>query len=349
MKSYTKNFLILIPIIFNFGVLCPAFISSAEEGIIYLNGEKLKEVECQDEICYFPGKTLGDRDLVIQGELNWERKESLVLQTKGNIVFPKDSKLTMADGSNLTLKAGMEPGAKKICEGTIKFQGEEPQIKMLGQGKIRIYYQPQPKKGEHKYYYGEDYLFRRAIEIKRLGERLTVYALVNNVEDLQNMDIFLSGDYALSQDVDADNTRSWNGGRGFEPLKDDEKNMPFSGDFDGNGYAIKNLYIHRPDEKYVGLFGRIQGRRHWRNKIENLTLENFRVEGKYYVGSLAGSAINSDILGIKVINPLIISRDIAGGIVGTTVYARLEPVEVLESANIIADENKGLLIGGGEH
>ena len=42
--------------------------------------------------------------------------------------------------------------------------------------------------------------------------------LVNTVYDLQNMQNYLSGAYALGRDIDASATASWNGGAGFAPV-----------------------------------------------------------------------------------------------------------------------------------
>ena len=133
---------------------------------------------------------------------------------------------------------------------------------------------------------------------------LDTYMLVNNVDDLQNIGLFLHGDYALSQNINANETKDWNEGKGFEPLKSDDRNMPFSGNFDGNNYSIKGLYINR-NENDVGLFGKCIGRSTLHNTVENLTLEDFNIAGDHYVGSIAGFAANCNLLNIRVINPTI--------------------------------------------
>ena len=77
--------------------------------------------------------------------------------------------------------------------------------------------------------------------------------MIYDVHDLQAMRDDLSVHYALADDIDASETSGWNGGMGFEPVGTDEE--PFTGSLDGNGFVIEGLYINRPDEWYVGLFG----------------------------------------------------------------------------------------------
>lgn len=63
----------------------------------------------------------------------------------------------------------------------------------------------------------------------------------------------------------------------------------FSAQFEGNGHVIRNLYINRPQEEYVGLFGLVDA------SIRPITLRNVVLEGasmsvtgKQYVGGLSG-------------------------------------------------------------
>lgn len=58
---------------------------------------------------------------------------------------------------------------------------------------------------------------------------------------------------------------------------------PFRGFYDGNGYKITGLWIHRPNSPGIGLFGFID-----QAKISNLTVQNPDIEGNYAVGALVG-------------------------------------------------------------
>lgn len=86
------------------------------------------------------------------------------------------------------------------------------------------------------------------------------WMLVNNLNQLQAMNTNLAGHYAMGANIDASATSTWNAGAGFAPIGN--LATPFSGRFTGastqssGAYAtISNLYILRPNDLYVGLFG----------------------------------------------------------------------------------------------
>jgi len=72
----------------------------------------------------------------------------------------------------------------------------------------------------------------------------------------------LDGDYELANDIDASDTETWNAGAGFAPIGSDI--TPFTGDFDGAGYAIGGLCIVKtsPDNIDGGLFAYNDGQIH---------------------------------------------------------------------------------------
>ena len=70
-----------------------------------------------------------------------------------------------------------------------------------------------------------------------------------------------------------------NEGKGWQPVE------AFRGAFYGQGYEIRDLFISRPEEDYVGLFGRAGGVQ----TIANLGVVNAKVTGKSHVGGLLGS------------------------------------------------------------
>jgi uncharacterized repeat protein (TIGR02543 family) len=79
-----------------------------------------------------------------------------------------------------------------------------------------------------------------------------------------------------------------NGGNGWQPIGN--FNDIFSGTFDGQGYEIRDLFINRPDESLVGLFGHVgQGVNLTPGVIENLGLTNCTVTGDVSTGGLVGS------------------------------------------------------------
>jgi hypothetical protein len=99
----------------------------------------------------------------------------------------------------------------------------------------------------------------------------------------------LGGSYLLMNDLDsttagymelASETANW--GKGWQPLG--TSGDPFTGSFNGLGYEIRDLFINRPDENYVGLFGLLDEG----GVMENVGVVNATVAGKQHVGGLVG-------------------------------------------------------------
>jgi hypothetical protein len=107
----------------------------------------------------------------------------------------------------------------------------------------------------------------------------------------------LGGHYLLMNDLDATTagyqelaSSSANQSKGWEPIGIYEQGGsfdPFVGIFDGQGYEIRDLFINRPDEVGVGLFGTVVG---WEEggTIENLSVVNANVTGDIGAGGLVG-------------------------------------------------------------
>lgn len=118
------------------------------------------------------------------------------------------------------------------------------------------------------------------------------YKIINSVEELQNMNMNLSGYYALGSDIDASDTKNWNNGAGFKPIGENStKNLEFTGVFNGLGHTITGLTINRPTKTFVGLFGFTR-----LASIGNVGLENVSIVGYERVGSLMGESFTSEIL-----------------------------------------------------
>ena len=100
------------------------------------------------------------------------------------------------------------------------------------------------------------------------------------------------GDYfRQTMDIDASDTRHWNvsGGEaeGFKPIGTEDQ--PFKGYYDGGNHAIRNLYINRPKQKYVGLFGVCENDNGGDVSLKDLWVEGTTVIGGSGVGGLAGA------------------------------------------------------------
>ena len=77
--------------------------------------------------------------------------------------------------------------------------------------------------------------------------------IITDCSELQEMEDDLSAHYELGGDVDCSGTTGWNGGKGFDPVGED--NNAFSGVLDGNDNVITGLFIDRGNHSEVGLFG----------------------------------------------------------------------------------------------
>ncbi len=105
--------------------------------------------------------------------------------------------------------------------------------------------------------------------------------------------------YELTADLDFDTDGDgdvdsgddyWNGGAGWAPIGD--LAAPFTADFDGNGRGVSNLFIDRPAEDAVGLFGVSES-----NWILDVGLAGVDVTGGAQVGSLVGFGLQAQVRG----------------------------------------------------
>jgi hypothetical protein len=110
--------------------------------------------------------------------------------------------------------------------------------------------------------------------------------------DLDDVRDNLAGSHILMNDLDS-TTRGYqqlasptaNGGKGWQPIGTYDNQ--FTGSFDGQGYEIRELFIHRPGvpgEEVVGLFGWVgEG-----GRIKDIGVQSVNVTGVEWVGALIG-------------------------------------------------------------
>lgn len=112
---------------------------------------------------------------------------------------------------------------------------------------------------------------------------------IRNWYDLNTIRDDLSGPCVLMNNLDSTTagyvelaSPTANQGMGWQPIgtPDDQ----FIGSFDGQGYEIKDLFINRPDEDSVGLFGEV-GKE---GITKDIGVVNLTVIGNDYVGGLVG-------------------------------------------------------------
>lgn len=98
---------------------------------------------------------------------------------------------------------------------------------------------------------------------------------------LDNTRNHLNSHFVLADDIDL-GVSPWNTGSGWGLIG--SLSGAFTGSMDGQGHVVSNLFIDRPAENAIGLFGYVQGS----CQIRNLGLVGGSVNGKQYVGALVG-------------------------------------------------------------
>ncbi len=122
----------------------------------------------------------------------------------------------------------------------------------------------------------------------------------------------LDGYYVLTSNIDASPTVGWDAGKGFEPIGHYQWSS-FTGEFDGQGHMITNLFINRLDEECIGLFGCITDG----GRVSNLGLENCVISGGKTVGGMCGWNLEGTIENVFVSGSISGQEDSIGGLVGS--------------------------------
>jgi hypothetical protein len=109
--------------------------------------------------------------------------------------------------------------------------------------------------------------------------------------DLDGVRNNLGGSYLLMTDLDSASLGyeelagpTANGAMGWEPIGTSEPFSPLVGSFDGQGHEIRDLFVDRPDEDSVGLFGIVDEG----GVIKNVGVVSLNVTGRIGVGGLLG-------------------------------------------------------------
>lgn len=132
--------------------------------------------------------------------------------------------------------------------------------------------------------------------------------LIENCEHLQNVAKVPKGYYKLAHNIDCLTTSYSKNGLGFMPIG--YYGYGFSGTFDGDGHTISNLYVQRPDQDYVGLFGKLDNGA----VVKNVTL-TVDLLGRDNVGGLVGWVVGGTITNVNVTGA-VRGRNGVGGVSG---------------------------------
>ncbi len=126
----------------------------------------------------------------------------------------------------------------------------------------------------------------------------------------------------------------YNDGKGFSPIGD--STVYFTGSYNGNGLTITGLYINRPSQDYVGMFGVSSG------EIKNLKLENVKITGKDCTGGLVGISGNCLITNCQL-SGTISGYNYVGGLVGGQFYGAISTCNA--TGTVEGTKNVGGLVG----
>jgi len=153
--------------------------------------------------------------------------------------------------------------------------------------------------------------------------------LVSDCQQLQDILTSPYSYYSLTDNIDCSMARSWNNGRGFQPLD-------FKGIFEGNGKNITNLFINRTGLGPASLFGYATA------NIYDLGVTNATIIGVGYVGGFASQQYGGVIYN-SFFQGNIYGADHTGGLVGE--QNRGSVINSFFSGNIIGDREVGGLVG----
>jgi len=133
--------------------------------------------------------------------------------------------------------------------------------------------------------------------------------------DLNAMRYHLTGSFILMGNLDATTagyrqlaSDTAHAGRGWQPIGDIDDR--FGGSFDGQGYQIRDLFVNRPDDSYVGLFGAVDNG----GIIRDVWVVDATVIGDWSVGALVGA--NWGTVSNCYSSGSITGEDCVGGLVG---------------------------------
>ena len=168
---------------------------------------------------------------------------------------------------------------------------------------------------------------------------------IENIEQLQAIKEERDAHYIIVNDIDAGETDKWNNGNGFEPIGDFDK--PFIGSLDGQGHRIYDLYINRPFESEVGLFGYISSGAH----LSGVKLDDVVVIGNDSVGSICGTVCGPTMLGGDPVyidgvsaSGYISGNDFVGGLFGQ-ILGNLFVTNSYSTVNVYGYDYVGGLVG----
>jgi|GEM_PF-1503822 len=144
--------------------------------------------------------------------------------------------------------------------------------------------------------------------------------------------------YIQTTNISAYDSRLFFNGKGWQPIGSfsiSEEYHPFTGSYDGQGFTIAGLYINRPDQRYLGLFGNISG-----GIVKDLRLTEISFSTDNYSGGLAGLVNTGSLIENCFVTGIFNGLSYCGGLVG-----RLEDSTLINSSSNLIINGRGSLGG----
>lgn len=112
--------------------------------------------------------------------------------------------------------------------------------------------------------------------------------------------------FIQTADIDAIDTKNWNGGLDFLPIGNGT--TQFTGQYNGDDFSIKNLFINRSTNNDIGLFGYLNNA-----IVENIHLVEANITGLSQAGGIFGKANGSTGMEMEIRNVSVRNSTISGG------------------------------------
>ena len=272
----------------------------------------------------------GNGDITVASGISWSTNATLTLSAYRNIAV--NANITSTGGGGVVLRADNAGTGT----GTVTFGGGQ----VSTAGTVSIFYNPTGSSSTvnaTKYTAPTQTNFSGNVTG---GATLKTYMLVNTVYDLQNMQEQPGGHLCARPRHRRRRHRVLERRRGFRA--DREPAPAFTGNFDGQGHTISNLFINRPSGQYVGLFGYNGASA----TVSNLGLLNVSITGNTAVGGVVGEN-HGTITGVYTSGSVTATNAGAGGIVGYN-YGSLSNVystSAVSAPTIYAGGIAGLSLG----
>jgi len=143
--------------------------------------------------------------------------------------------------------------------------------------------------------------------------------------------------FVQTANIDASETSSWNSGSGFSTIGNSE--TAFIGRYNGKGHAVNGLFINRPSNKYIGMFGYMKG-----GSIDSISVTDANIKGFQYTGTLVGYlSFNATVTSCYASGTVSSLSIEIGGLIGESYQSTVNNCHA--STSVSGDKYVGGLVG----